>query len=128
MHKYGGKLGENGSVSWMFEKMGQITVSTNGYDEDLVFEEALEAGADDFSSSDGEYLITTFPSKTVSVSDSLTAKGYAVTSTAVEMVPKNVMKVEGDDVKRLMVLVEALEENEDIQNLYSNLDVDEEDL
>ena len=60
--------------------------------------------------------------------DSLTAKGYAVTSTAVEMVPKNVMKVEGDDVKRLMVLMEALEENEDIQNLYSNLDVYDEDL
>ena len=128
MHKYGGKLGENGSVSWMFEKMGQITLSTNGFDEDLVFEEVLEAGADDFSSSDGEYLITTSPSKTVNVSDSLTAKGYAVTSAAVEMVPKNVMKVEGDDVKRLMVLMEALEENEDIQNLYSNLDVDEEDL
>lgn len=128
MHKHGGNLGENGSVSWMFEKMGQITVSTNGYDEDLVFEEALEAGADDFSSSDGEYLITTSPSKTVNVSDSLTAKGYAVTSTAVEMVPKNVMKVEGDDVKRLMVLMEALEENEDIQNLYSNLDVYDEDL
>ena len=128
MHKYGGNLGENGSVSWMFEKMGQITVSTNGYDEDLVFEEALEAGAEDFSSSDGEYLITTSPSKTVNVSDFLTAKGYAVTSTAVEMVPKNVMKVEGDDVKRLMVLMEVLEENEDIQNLYSNFDVYDEDL
>jgi transcriptional/translational regulatory protein YebC/TACO1 len=128
MHKYGGKLGENGSVSWMFEKMGQITVSTNGHDEDLVFEEALEAGADNFSNSNGEYLITTFPSETVNVSDSLTAKGYAVTSTAVEMVPKNVMKVEGNDVNRLMILMEALEENEDIQNLYSNLDVDEEDL
>lgn len=128
MNKYGGKLGENGSVSWMFEKMGQITVSTNGHDEDLVFEEALEAGADNFSNSNGEYLITTFPSETVNVSDSLTAKGYAVTSTAVEMVPKNVMKVEGNDVNRLMILMEALEENEDIQNLYSNLDVDEEDL
>ena len=94
----------------------------------MVFEEALEAGADDFSSSDGEYLITTSPSKTVNVSDFLTAKGYVVTSTAVEMVPKNVMKVEGDDVKRLMVLMEALEENEDIQNLYSNFDVNDEDL
>ena len=67
-------------------------------------------------------------SNTVNISDSLTAKGYAVTSVAVEMVPKNVMKVEGDDVKRLMVLMETLEENEDIQNLYSNLDVNEEDL
>ena len=128
MNKYGGNLGENGSVAWMFEKMGQITVTANGYDEDTVFEEALEAGADDFSSTDGEFLITTSPSETVNVSDALISKGYKVTSSAVEMVPKNTMKVEGDDVKRLITLVEALEENEDIQNLYSNLDVDEKDL
>ncbi len=128
MNKYGGNLGENGSVAWMFEKLGQITMSANDLDEETVFEEALEAGADDFNSADGEFLITTSPSETVNVSDALTSKGYEVTSSAVEMVPKNTMKVEGNDVKRLMTLVEALEENEDIQNLYSNLDVDEEDL
>ena len=128
MNKHGGNLGENGSVAWMFEKLGQITISENGNDEDLVFEEALEAGADDFSNTDGEFIITTAPSETVNVSDALSNKGYNITSSAVEMVPKTTTKVEGSDVKKLMTLMEVLEDNDDIQNLYSNLDVDEEDI
>jgi YebC/PmpR family DNA-binding regulatory protein len=128
MNKHGGNLGENGSVAWMFEKLGQITISENGYDEDLVFEEALEVGADDFSNADGEFIITTAPSETVNVSDALSNKGYNITSSAVEMVPKTTTKVEGSDVKKLMTLMEVLEDNDDIQNLYSNLDVDEEDI
>ena len=128
MNKHGGNLGENGSVAWMFEKLGQITISENGYDEDLVFEEAMEAGADDFSNTDGEFIITTAPSETVNVSDALSKKGYNITSSAVEMVPKTTTKVEGSDVKKLMTLMEVLEDNDDIQNLYSNLDVDEEDI
>ena len=128
MNKHGGNLGENGSVAWMFEQLGQILISANGHNEDTVFEEALEAGADDFSSTDGEFIITTTPSETVNVSESLSKKGYDITSSAVEMVPKTTTKVEGNDVKRLMILMEALEDNDDIQNLYSNLDVDEEDI
>jgi YebC/PmpR family DNA-binding regulatory protein len=128
MNKHGGNLGENGSVAWMFEKLGQITISKNGHDEDLVFEEALEAGADDFSSADGEFIITAAPSETVNVSDALSKKGYNITSSALEMVPKTTTKVEGGDVKKLMTLMEVLEDNDDIQNLYSNLDVDEEDI
>lgn len=128
MNKHGGNLGENGSVAWMFEKLGQITIPENGHGEDLLFEEALEAGADDFSNTDGEFIITTAPSETVNVSDALSKKGYNITSSAVEMVPKTTTKVEGSDVKKLMTLMEVLEDNDDIQNLYSNLDVDEEDI
>ncbi len=128
MNKHGGNLGENGSVAWMFEKLGQIIISEKGHDEDLIFEEALEAGADDFSNADGEFIITTAPSETVNVSDALSNKGYNITSSALEMVPKTTTKVEGSDVKKLMTLMEVLEDNEDIQNLYSNLDVDEEDI
>ena len=128
MNKHGGNLGENGSVAWMFEKQGQISLSADGLDENTVFEEALEVGADDFSNNDGEFIITTVPSETVNVSDALSAKGYEITSSAVEMVPKNTVKVEGNDVGRLMTLMEGLEENEDIQNLYSNFDLDEADL
>ena len=128
MNKHGGNLGENGSVAWMFEKLGQITISEKGQDEDLIFEEALEAGADDFSNADGEFIITTAPSETVNVSDALSNKGYNITSSALEMVPKTTTKVDGSDVKKLMTLMEALEDNDDIQNLYSNLDVDEEDI
>ena len=128
MNKHGGNLGENGSVAWMFEKQGQISLSADGLDDNTVFEEALEVGADDFSNNDGEFIITTVPSETVNVSDALSAKGYEITSSAVEMVPKNTVKVEGNDVGRLMTLMEGLEENEDIQNLYSNFDLDEADL
>ncbi|MBC8345098.1 MAG: YebC/PmpR family DNA-binding transcriptional regulator [Candidatus Marinimicrobia bacterium] len=128
MNKHGGNLGENGSVAWMFEKLGQITIPENDHSEETVFEEALEAGADDFNSSDGEFIITTAPSETVNVSDTLSNKGYNITSSAVEMVPKTTIKVEGSDVRKLMTLMEALEDNDDIQNLYSNLDVDEEDI
>ena len=128
MNKHGGNLGENGSVAWMFEKLGQIIISEKGHDEDLIFEEALEAGADDFSNADGEFIITAAPSETVNVSDALSNKGYNITSSALEMVPKTTTKVEGSDVKKLMTLMEVLEDNDDIQNLYSNLDVDEEDI
>ena len=128
MNKHGGNLGENGSVAWMFEKLGQITISEKGHDENLIFEEALEAGADDFSNADGEFIITTAPSETVNVSDALSNKGYNITSSALEMVPKTTTKVDGSDVKKLMTLMEVLEDNDDIQNLYSNLDVDEEDI
>jgi YebC/PmpR family DNA-binding regulatory protein len=128
MNKHGGNLGENGSVAWMFEKQGQIIISADGLDEDTAFEEILEAGANDFINNDGEFVITTSFSETVNVSETLSMKGYEVTSSAVEMVPKNTTKVKGDDVKRLMTLMEGLEENEDIQNLYSNFDIDDEDL
>ena len=127
MAKYGGNLGENGSVSWMFEKMGQISIVANGHDENKVFEEVLEIGANDFIFSDNVFLITTDPSNTVELSDQLMDKGYTVTSTGIEMVPKNILKVEGDDVKKLINLIEHLEEHDDIQNIYSNFEIEDAD-
>ena len=128
MAKYGGNLGENGSVSWMFEKLGQISIVANGHDENKVFEEVLEIGANDFILSDNVFLITTDPSNTVELSDQLMDKGYTVTSTGIEMVPKNILKVEGDDVKKLINLIEHLEEHDDIQNIYSNFEIDDDQL
>ena len=128
MAKYGGNLGENGSVSWMFEKLGQISIVANGHDENKVFEEVLEIGAYDFILSDNVFLITTDPTNTVELSDQLMDKGYTVTSTGIEMVPKNILKVEGDDVKKLINLIEHLEEHDDIQNIYSNFKVNDAEL
>ena len=128
MAKYSGNLGENGSVSWMFEKLGQISIVANGHDENIVFEEVLEMGADDFVLSDNVFLITTDPSNTVDLSDQLIDKGYTVTSSGIEMVPKNILKVEGDDVKKLINLIEHLQEHDDIQNIYSNFEVDDDQL
>tara|TARA_B100000676_G_scaffold85666_1_gene85804 strand:- start:2066 stop:2452 length:387 start_codon:yes stop_codon:yes gene_type:complete len=128
MAKYGGNLGDNGSVSWMFEKLGQISIVANGHDENKVFEEVLEIGADDFIFSDNVFLITTDPSNTVDISDQLINKGYSIISSGIEMVPKNTLKVEGDDVKKLINLIENLEEHDDIQNIYSNFEVDDDQL
>ncbi len=128
MNKYGGNLGENGSVEWMFEKSGQITLSANGHDEDVVLEEALEAGAEDFYISDREFIITASPADTVDVAETLGSKGYSVVSSTVEMVPKNTVKVEGNDVKRLITLMDYLEDHDDIQNIYSNFEIDDAEL
>ena len=78
MSKYDGNLAENGSVSWMFKKLGQIIISADECDENKVFEEALESGADDFSALDNAFLITSSPSSTVDVADSMIKKGYNV--------------------------------------------------
>ena len=93
MSKYDGNLAENGSVSWMFEKLGQITISAGDCDENKVFEEALESGADDFSALDNAFLITSSPSSTVDVADSMIKKGYNVISSGIEFVPKNTLKI-----------------------------------
>ena len=127
MSKYDGNLAENGSVSWMFEKLGQITISADGYDENKVFEEALEIGADDFSSLDNAFLITSSPSSTVDVADTMIEKGYNVISSGIELVPKNTLKVNGDDVKKIINLIDQLEEHDDIQNIYSNFEIEDAD-
>ncbi len=125
MSKYDGNLAENGSVSWMFEKLGQITISADGYDENKVFEEALERGADDFSKLDNAFLITSSPSSTVDIADTMIEKGYNVISSGIELVPKNTLEVKGDDVKKLINLINQLEEHDDIQNIYSNFELED---
>ena len=128
MSKYDGNLTENGSVSWMFEKLGQITISADDCDENKVFEEALESGADDFSALDNAFLITSSPSSTVDVADSMIKKGYNVISSGIEFVPKNTLKIEGDNVKKLINLIDQLEEHDDIQNIHSNFEPVDADL
>ena len=127
MAKYGGNLSENGSVSWMFEKMGQITISADDYDENQVFEEVLEIGANDFSALDDAFIITSDPSSTVDIADTMIQKGYKVISSGVEMIPKNTLKVNGEEEKKLMNLVDLLEEHDDIQNIYSNFELEDAD-
>ncbi len=126
MNKYGGNLGETGSVSWMFEKLGQITVARSGVDEDQLFEAALEAGATDFTSGEDEYLITAPPGETANISEQLAVKGYSITSSSIEMVPKTTVKIQGSEAQKVLQLLEALEDLDDIQNLYSNFDLEEE--
>ncbi len=120
--KYGGNLGENGSVSWMFDKKGQITLKADGQDEDTVFEAALEAGAEDFEADDYVYIVSTDPSQIMSVRDALEEQGYEVESANIDMVPKNMQNVESDKEQSVITLLEALEDHDDIKAVYTNFD------
>ena len=88
MSKHGGNLGENGSVSWMFDKKGQIQVGIEAGEEETILEAALECGADDFEVEEDMYLISTDPAELMQVKDQLESKGYEINSAEVEMVPK----------------------------------------
>ena len=128
LSKYGGNLGETGSVAWVFDKKGQIILDSNSGDEDVVFEAALEAGADDFEAEDGFYTVTTDATSLMDVRDTLEKAGYEIRSTEIEMVPKTLQKLEGKEAQSTLKLMDALEDNDDITKLYSNFDVDEEAL
>ena len=82
----------------------------------------------DFIFSDNVFIITAKPTNTVDVSDKLIEKGYNVISSGIEMVPKNTLNVKGDDIKKLINLIEHLEEHDDIQNIYSNFEVDDAEI
>ena len=128
LSKCGGNLGENGSVAWVFDKKGQIILESNSGEEDVVFEAALEAGAEDFEADDGFYTVTTDPTLLMDVRDTLEKTGYEILSAEIEMVPKTLQKLEGKEAQSALKLMDALEDNDDITKLYSNFNVDEEAL
>lgn len=126
--KHGGNLGESGCVAWMFEKKGVINVENAGVDEEELMIAALEAGGDDVVTDDDAYTIYTAPESFESVRSSLEAAGYAVSSAEISMQPKNTVAVEGNDAKRLLQLLETLEDHDDVQDVQANFDISEETL
>ena len=120
MTKFGGNLGENGSVSWMFEKLGQIIVESESTNEENLFNDALEAGADDFNKEELDFVISTSPSLTAEIAENLEKKGYNIISSKVDMVPKNIIEVPENNSSKLINLMEKLEEHDDVQNIASN--------
>jgi len=120
--KYGGNLGENGSVSWMFDKKGLITLNAKNHNEEKIFEDALEAGAEDFEIEDKNFIVTTDPADIMSVRDSLESQGYEIDSTTLEMIPTNLQKVESEKEQSILTLLEALEDHDDIKAVYTNFD------
>ena len=125
MTKHGGNLGENGSVSWMFNKKGEIILDLSAGDEETIMEAVLESGAEDLEIDEKYYIISTEPNILMSVRDRLENNGYDIKSAEVEMVPNNLQKVEGDDVPKVLSLLEELDDNEDIKNVYANVDLDD---
>jgi YebC/PmpR family DNA-binding regulatory protein len=125
LSKFGGNLSENGSVSWIFDKKGQIILDSEAGEENAVFEAAINAGADDFEADTNIYAISMDPSSLMEVRDALENVGYEIRSAEIEMVPKTLQKLGGKEAETILKLMDALEENDDVNKLYSNFNMDE---
>ncbi|MCK5241145.1 YebC/PmpR family DNA-binding transcriptional regulator [bacterium] len=124
--KRNGNLGEPGSVSWMFEKKGQIVIKKASISEDDLMTLALEAGAEDITTEESTYTVTTNAKDYEAVDTALKDKVETV-STEVTMIPKNVITVDNTKTaESLLKLLETLEDHDDVQNVYSNFDIPDE--
>ena len=123
--KNGGNLGATGSVSYMFNRKGVIEYDAETNNEDEIMEAALEAGADDVSTEDGVITVTTDPANFEKALEALQAKGYESVSAAVSMVPDVYSTLDVDMTRKVLKLIDRLEEDEDVQNVYSNMDIPE---
>ena len=126
--KHGGSLGNTGCVSFTFTNMGVIVIErTPDLEEDVIMEYALEAGADDFITEDDAFIVHTSPSEFSAVRKYLEEKGLNFFEAQVEMVPQNVITLTGDDLAKFQRLIDALEDIDDVQNVYHNVDIPVED-
>ncbi len=128
LDKKGGNLGSPGAVGYLFSKRGYITVDASTVAEDKLMDIALEAGALDFAAEDGLFAITTEPQDYEKVLNAVRAAGITTSSAEITMLPSTSVKHTGADAKKILDLVEALEDLEDVQNVYANFDISEEDL
>lgn len=121
--KYGGNLGATGCVSWMFNKKGQIIIEkNNSVDEDGLMMEAIEAGAEDFNVEDEYYEILTKPEDFDNVLKELEQSGYEFLESEVSMIPENYVNVSDEDRAKVERLIEMLEDNDDVQDVYTNME------
>jgi YebC/PmpR family DNA-binding regulatory protein len=125
LSKHGGTLGAAGSVAWQFERLGQIYVNARRYDEDSTLEAALEAGAADMKQDGDEYVIATDAGSFAAVQDGLRKRGIAFEQAELAMVPRATVDVAGDEAQRVIKLLDALDDLDDVQKVYSNANVDE---
>lgn len=126
--KNGGNLGEQGSVAWMFERKGQILIPMERASEDQLMNVVLDAGADDLRNDGENWDVLTPPEALETVLQAVQRAKIEPTSSEVAMVPKNLLKLEGKNAGAMLRLSEALEEHDDVQNVYSNFDVDEKEM
>lgn len=125
--KYQGNLGESGCVSWMFEKKGLIAVKQQDCDEERLMDISLDAGAEDITVEDDVYEIVTQPDHFTKVKEALDSNEIPTVSAEITMLPKTTVKVEGKQLEQVFKLMEALEDSDDIQQVYSNFDMDDSD-
>lgn len=124
--KKNGNLAGSGSVAWLFEKKGYIVVSRGAIEEDRLMSVVLDAGAEDLKAEETTYAITTAPYDFEKVKNALTDTGVKVESAEITMVPKSTVKITGDSAKKMLELVDVLEDYDDVQNVYANFDIPDE--
>lgn len=126
--KYGGNLGEAGCVAWMFDKKGLFLIDKTGMAEEDLMLVALDAGAEDIRSGDDQYEVITAPDDWEKVREALEAAKVPVASAQVTMVPQTTVELTGDDAVKMLKLLDALEEHDDVQEVYANFDIDEDEM
>lgn len=129
--KCGGSLGESGSVAWMFRRRGVLTVvreDNPGLTEDRLLEVVLEAGAEDLKDSEDAFEVYTEPDRLDGVTAAVAAAGVRVDKAQVSQVPITTVEVRGEDARKVLKLLDLLEENDDVQNVYCNFDIPEGEL
>ena len=126
--KHGGSLGETGCVAWMFSKRGTVTVPKQSATEDQLMGIVLDAGAEDIHDADEQWEIITPPEAAEAVGQALKGAGIEAASSEVGMVPQNYVKLDGHKAQQMIKLLDALEEHDDVQHVYSNFDFDAAEL
>lgn len=121
--KKGGNMAGAGSVAWMFEKKGYIVVSKTSVEEDKLMGVVLDAGAEDMIVEDENYAIKTGPQDFFKVKKAVDDAGIKTEDAEITLLPKNTVKVEGPDAQKILDLVDAIEEHEDVQHVYANFDI-----
>jgi YebC/PmpR family DNA-binding regulatory protein len=121
--KHGGNLGENGCVAWMFDKKGSILFDKKAVGEDALMEVALEAGAEDVRDQESEWEVITDPMTFEAVKKAIDQKGWKYLEARVGKIPQNTVKLEAGKAEQMLKLMEKLEDNDDVQNVYANFDI-----
>jgi YebC/PmpR family DNA-binding regulatory protein len=124
--KYGGNLGSSGCVGYLFEKKGVISFERAGFDTDSLLEAALDAGAEDVVESDDSLDVVTTPGNFERVKQALAESGFQAIHAEISMEPTTHVRIEGEDVERMLGLSDALEDLDDVQNVYANFDISDE--
>ena len=124
--KFDGNLGASGAVAWQFERRGVVLVDAEGVDEDELTLAAAEGGADDVELDGSTFQVTSAPESLTAVREGLEAAGFTVENAELTMVPKTTIEVADESTaKKILRLIDALEENDDVQDVYSNFDIPE---
>ena len=125
--RHGGNLGESGCVSWMFKKKGILVVDKEAADEDTLMMLALDAGAEDVKSADDSYEILTDPDDFFTVQEALEKNSIQTLASEISMIPDTTIALEGDTAQKMQNLIDALEDADDVQEVYTNADLPDED-